>query len=357
IVRSFENTSRKQTDGELGSIAVSTCTFASFARQFRSNPDWAASRFRAGEWLVDFLCLIPIQIAITHKSRFIPLNDGVLLEKPEPEQMQAEASRGQGEALRHAVDRVEDGLSLGWYESIFQSYWSSKPVKVISSMGEQSVGKSFALNHLVDSAFAGSAMRTTDGVWMSLSLTDDAVIVALDFQGELDPTWVQSPEHSDQEDMLLVLFSTAISNLVLFRNDFALTRDITGLFKPFQLSASILDPSSNPSLFQSTLVVIIKDVTDSDRDEVTKEFSLTLEKLVEERGYNFITHLHRGGHNIIPWPAIESKEFYTLFGSIKQRLDQQPTSHQSARQFLHTLKILMAELKVCLRFLSAYVTY
>ena len=27
--------------------------------------------------------------------------------------------------------------------------------------GEQSVGKSYALNHLVDTSFAGSAMRTT----------------------------------------------------------------------------------------------------------------------------------------------------------------------------------------------------
>jgi len=28
-------------------------------------------------------------------------------------------------------------------------------------LGEQSVGKSYMLNHLVDSSFAGSAMRTT----------------------------------------------------------------------------------------------------------------------------------------------------------------------------------------------------
>ena len=28
-------------------------------------------------------------------------------------------------------------------------------------MGQQSVGKSFSLNHLVDTSFAGSAMRTT----------------------------------------------------------------------------------------------------------------------------------------------------------------------------------------------------
>jgi hypothetical protein len=50
-------------------------------------------------------------------------------------------------------------------------------------MGEQSVGKSFALNHLVDTSFAGSAMRTTEGVWMSVTPTDDALIVALDFEG------------------------------------------------------------------------------------------------------------------------------------------------------------------------------
>ena len=69
-------------------------------------------------------------------------------------------------------------------------------------MGEQSVGKSFTLNHLVDTSFNEIAMRTTglfsewplpeirvltaslEGVWMSVSPTDDALIVALDFVGE-----------------------------------------------------------------------------------------------------------------------------------------------------------------------------
>ena len=53
-------------------------------------------------------------------------------------------------------------------------------------MGEQSVGKSFALNHLVDTSFAGSAMRTTEGVWMSATPTDAALIVALDFEGSFN---------------------------------------------------------------------------------------------------------------------------------------------------------------------------
>jgi hypothetical protein len=96
-------------------------------------------------------------------------------------------------------------------------------------MGEQSVGKSFALNHLVDTSFAGSAMRTTEGVWMSVTPTKEALIVALDFEGMsgalvkralsnrmLTGPGVHSIERSAQEDTLLVLFNTAISNLVYF---------------------------------------------------------------------------------------------------------------------------------------------
>ena len=50
-------------------------------------------------------------------------------------------------------------------------------------LGEQSVGKSYALNHLMDTSFAGSAMRCTEGVWLSATPTRDALIVAMDFEG------------------------------------------------------------------------------------------------------------------------------------------------------------------------------
>ncbi|KAI0292593.1 hypothetical protein B0F90DRAFT_1645427, partial [Multifurca ochricompacta] len=328
LIRNFTKTSRKPTGDELSGISVSAQTFPSFMQQLNSALDWSVSRFRAGEWLADLLCLIPIHIAVTHENRFVPLKDGVLSAELEKSLLGAE------------VNRIVDSLSLGWYESIFQSYWASKPVKVVSSMGEQSVGKSFTLNHLVDTSFAGSAMRTTEGVWLSVSPTDDALIVALDFEG------IHSLERSAQEDALLVLFNTAISNLVLFRNNFALNRDITGLFQSFQSSSSILDPASNPTLFQSTLVVIIKDVIDSDQAEVTREFSVKFQKIVEdEQDSNFITRLHAGKLKIVPWPVIESKEFYKLFLKVNKIIDKQPVSHQTAGSFLLTLKTLMAKLK------------
>ena len=74
-------------------------------------------------------------------------------------------------------------------------------IDLVVYLGEQSVGKSYALNHLVDTSFAGSAMRTTgwyqfsnfmpqltiwtlEGVWMSVTPTSDALLVALDFEGK-----------------------------------------------------------------------------------------------------------------------------------------------------------------------------
>ncbi|KAF8261846.1 hypothetical protein EI94DRAFT_1705222 [Lactarius quietus] len=287
MICSFTKTSRKPTGDVLESTTVSARTFASFARAFVSNPEWPVSRFRAGEWLADLLCLIPIHIAITHENRFLPLKDGVLSTGLERSLLGAE------------VNRIVDNLSIGWYESIFQSYWASKPVKVVSSMGEQSVGKSFALNHLLDTSFAGSAMRTTEGVWLSVSPTDDALIVALDFEG------VHSLERSAQEDTLLVLFNTALSNLV------------GSCVKPLILAIML-----------------------------RSAFSLKFQKIVEnERDSNFITRLHTGKLNIIPWPLIESEGFYHLFRRVKKTLDQQPTSHHTAGEFLLTLKTLMAKLK------------
>ena len=147
---------------------VSAAQFGPFRDKVLLESDWNVSRYRVGEWLVDLLCLIPIHIAVCRENRFVPLANGVLSAELERSLLGAE------------VSQIVDKLSFGWYESIFQSYlalkvWSRvclsfhalnnirfhEPVKVVSSMGQQSVGKSFSLNHLVDTSFAGSAMRTT----------------------------------------------------------------------------------------------------------------------------------------------------------------------------------------------------
>ncbi|KAG8988349.1 hypothetical protein FRB94_000889, partial [Tulasnella sp. JGI-2019a] len=206
IVREFKRLSRKPTDRRLDNIQLEYLSF--------NDIDWdggSGSVFRAGEWLVELLCLIPIRIAIALENRFVPLKDGVFDSRLEQHLLGAE------------VPRIIDTLSLGWYESIF-GWYAAKEVKVISLMGEQSVGKSYCLDHLVDSSFAGPASYATDGVWLSVCPSKDTLVVALNFKG------IHSIERTAQEDMLLVLFNTALSNLVIFRNNFALSRDVANMF-------------------------------------------------------------------------------------------------------------------------------
>lgn len=126
IIHTFERASRKPTGDELRGISVSARTFPSFAQLFLSSPDWPVSRFRAGEWLADLLCLIPIHIAITQENRFVPLKDGVVSAQLERSLLGAE------------VNKIVDSLSLGWYESIFQSYWASKVSIPLPNCSERS---------------------------------------------------------------------------------------------------------------------------------------------------------------------------------------------------------------------------
>lgn len=67
-----------------------------------------------------------------------------------------------------------------------------------------------------------------------------------------------------------------------------------------------------------------------------------------EQEDNFISRLHGGRLAIIPWPVIESRQFYGLFTAVKKRLDAQPISHSKAGIFLQKMKTLMAKLKVAI---------
>ncbi|KAG8922979.1 hypothetical protein FRC02_011489 [Tulasnella sp. 418] len=154
LVRDFERQSRKPTNGRLEGINIQVCAFddINWTRHSQVNI------YPTGEWMAGLLCLIPIQIAVARENRFIPLRDGVLDAATEQSLLGAE------------IGDIIEAISIGWYESIFNSYLAEKPVKVISSMGEQSVGKSYALNHIVDSSFAGSALRTTEAGDVSLPI-------------------------------------------------------------------------------------------------------------------------------------------------------------------------------------------
>jgi hypothetical protein len=68
--------------------------------------------------------------------------------------------------------------------------------------------------------------------------------------------------------------------------------------------------------------------------------------VVEWPTFSFLTRLHHGQVSIIPWPVIESKKFYSSLSILHKMLFKQKITHRTGGVFLHTLKTLMAKLKV-----------
>ncbi|CAG8689548.1 13591_t:CDS:10, partial [Racocetra persica] len=266
-----------------------------------------------GEWIIQLCILIPIQIAVARNNIFQPVSDGL---------SSFDAEIADSGAL--SVDGIAQSISFGWYEGIFK-YFGDRPVKVVSSMGEQ-----YMLNHLIGTTFDGSAMRCTEGVWMSLAIAKKCIYVALDFEG------LKSLERSPQE---------VISNLILFKNQFAVNRDMSTMFQRFQDGATLLN---DEKIFQAKLCIIIKDVPKQDRDGIVSEFSLRFRTMVMQEGENnFITKMYPGGLNINPWPMFNNPEWFKSLRDIKKMLDKQDAKYENARTFLQNTKVFMAKLKVC----------
>ena len=118
------------------------------------------------------------------------------------------------------IDSMARALRLGLYESVLASH--TGPVKFVCALGQQSMGKSYQLNHLGGTLFDVAGGRCTDGVWMSARFMRDAAgaetaVVFLDCEG------IGSPQRHEVEDMLHCLFVGAVSSLTMFKTHFALT--------------------------------------------------------------------------------------------------------------------------------------
>ena len=116
MVRTFEDQTKKPTDGQLHSISIQAKTYSALIHDLVQRPpgEISISLFPAGQWFVNLLCLLPIHIAVARDNRFVPLIDGVSSTDFESELLGAE------------LGQIVDKLSFGWYESILRSYMADK---------------------------------------------------------------------------------------------------------------------------------------------------------------------------------------------------------------------------------------
>ena len=116
---------------------------------------------------------------------------------------------------------------MGVYEKILKQRKFDE-VKVICTMGRQSLGKSYLLNRLFGTRFNVDSKRCTDGLWMSMSAEEDEekhiLYVIIDCEGLFNVRRVI------EEELQLVLVCTGISNLTVFNSENNFDRKLDEFF-------------------------------------------------------------------------------------------------------------------------------
>ena len=274
-----------------------------------------------GSFLIKLITFIPVQIARTQANQLVLMNG------MEPMNL---------ESVKSTIE-LAASISFELYNAVFRM-WTGN-VKVISSMGKQSTGKSFTLNHLTGSSFNISGARCTDGCWMSVKTTEDCMYVILDFEG------LGSFERSDQEDMILSLLNSAISSITLFKCEKRFERDMERLLHNMTLGCNQFKGAE--SLFRGFFVMVINDVAESDINETVHEFRQKIAMVINKSEKNFISQLFRSGYGILSFPLFATEAYYEQMHELLEMVNKSaPSLFKDGDMFASTLKLVLAKLAI-----------
>ncbi|GES77127.1 hypothetical protein GLOIN_2v1781563 [Rhizophagus clarus] len=335
ITEMFENLrhSTKKPTEILKKFSTSVISFQELDIENTNFLKKLSLQYKLGEWIIQLCCLIPIQIAKTKNNLFQPFKDGMLLNESD----QAKFDDNYGLHL----DDIVNNISFGWYEGIFK-YFGNKKIKVVSSMGEKSCGKSFMLNHLIGTTFDASEMCCTEGVWMSLVNTKECVYVAFYFES------LKSYKRTPQEDLFLILLNTLVSNLILFKvkDQTVIKKDILSTMQRFQ--DGVVSFEQDSTILQTKLCIVIKDVPKAKKEYLVKELKSKFFQIVSEEGEdNFISKMYKGSLDVIPWPIFNNAAWFKALSIINEKLAKQEVKYENSITFLRNIKVIMAKLKTC----------
>ncbi|KAJ1301232.1 hypothetical protein OPQ81_003641 [Rhizoctonia solani] len=208
--------------------------------------DGKAPDLKLGTYVQELLCLVPLQLVIVRGGQLSLMNNGV----GDPDHNIL--------SLDEDIAHMTDMLSLGWYEPLLRFRSIPMPVRVISSIGEQGVGKTYSLDHFANTSLGVCGDRDTKGIWLSCTPTDKYLLVVLDFKG------VHLTEQNTEVSALMGFFSAAVSNLVILRNNFTATYCALAskLAKGLQSLTMFMKPDDNTQIFNSVLAIVVKDISD-----------------------------------------------------------------------------------------------
>ncbi|KAH7290546.1 hypothetical protein KP509_30G053200 [Ceratopteris richardii] len=275
-----------------------------------------------GEWIQKLLCLVPVQVARAENNMLRLMIDGFEI-----------ASNVQFSD----VVSLANILRFGTYDLLLES-WKGK-MKVISSMGKQSSGKSYLLNHLAGSLFDVAGGRCTDGVWMTVRWDSEYMYVLLDFEG------LGSFERSDQEDMLLSILSAAISNMTIFnKKDSHMDKETEAIFQRFQHGVNLV--KADDKLFKGLFCIAVKDVDCADVEDLKREFFQKLTIICSRTSENFLMRMYDGQICILAFPPFQQQEYHLNIEMLASEVREVESQYANSRRFLQDFKLVLSQISI-----------
>ncbi|GMF16328.1 unnamed protein product [Phytophthora fragariaefolia] len=279
------------------------------------------------------ITFLPIQICRAEGNALTILHDGV----------DQSLNEAEVEVQTWGAADIAESIRFGLLSPLLCA-WRDRCI-VITSMGKQSTGKSYFLNHLTGSSFAIAGNRCTDGAWMSLRIMEDVMLVVLDFEG------LGSFERTDQEDVFLSVLNASLSMFTIFRMEMRFDKDIDALFTKFQKGINLL--KNDERLFQGSLYMSVKDVNPNDRHGVLTEFQQKFQKLLTaNREQNFLTELYSGRLGINCSPPLGTLGYYHSLRHASKLIDELvngealPSGFKSGSSFHDCIRLVLAKISI-----------
>jgi Mg-chelatase subunit ChlD/serine/threonine protein kinase len=320
LFQELEEETGKATGPLLQNMEIVSCTKEDCSKLMWRN--WKTTPI--GFWTKDLISAVPIQIARAEDDRLLPLSKGMNLN------LNFDFSSAD-------MADVINAISFGLYESIFKT--ANVPIKVLSAKGRQSVGKSYLLNHVAGAQFDIEGGRCTHGVWMTVRVLPDTMLVVLDFEG------LGSFDRTRQEDVLLSVFGAAVSNLTVFKTDCRFDRDTEVMFDRLQDGAKLLKSGERNKLFKGKLAVVVRDVSKTAAKATIEEFSAKIKLVCQTHSTNnFVCNLYAGMCRVATSQPMGSSQFLQSFEQVKKDLEEQPPIYDNPLELMVLLKTVLAKI-------------
>ncbi|OWY96225.1 hypothetical protein PHMEG_00033560 [Phytophthora megakarya] len=296
--------------------------------------------------LMAIISIVPVQICRAEDNMLKLLQDGEDVTTVRATKISSSTSMSdESDATGADASDIAQSIRFGLLSPVLES-WNGRCV-IVTSMGKQSTGKSYFLNHLAGTSFAISGSRCTNGAWMSLRFVSaDVLLVVLDFEG------LGSFERSEQEDIFLSVLNASVSMFTVFRMESRFDKDIDGLFSRFQKGVQLI--KNDPRLFRGLLYMSVKDVNMNDQQGVVDELVAKLDTIFEaNKDQNFLTEMYNGQLEINCSPPFGTMDYYSCMENDAARAlcnivspTEKPSGFMTGKAFLDCLRVVLAKISI-----------